>query len=51
MLVAAPASATVFLGNTGIGVVAGGDSNYLNGSRVTVGSSDVVQLVQTSCAP
>src|SRR5262249_27603275 len=42
MLVAVPASATVFLGNTGIGVVDGGDSNYVNASRGTVGSSDVV---------
>jgi hypothetical protein len=42
MLVAAPASATVILGNTEIGVVDDGDSNYLNGSSVTVGSTSLV---------
>ena len=39
-LLAAPASA-ITLGNTGIGVVDDGDSNYLNGSKVAVGSSNL----------
>ncbi len=38
MLLAGPASA-IILGNTAIGVVDDGDSNHLNGSRVTVGST------------
>jgi Domain of unknown function (DUF1929)/Bacterial Ig domain/Divergent InlB B-repeat domain len=41
MLMPALAFATVLIGNTNVGTVDAGDSNYINGSKVTTGATSV----------